>query len=284
MKQHRFGGQWTEVKLDILAGYLSAYTQALKNQGFELIYVDAFAGTGEWVPANEEEDEEIEPRRGSARIALETVPPFSQFHFIDKKKSHVDALKALAEQSNHPEIQIHRDDANKVICNLCSGIDWHNKRGSGRPKRAVLFLDPYGISVEWNTLEVISKTKAIDVWYLFPINAVVRQSPHDLSRMDESKRSALTRIFGTDVWLRRIYEASAQIDLFGAEPAMIRNADAQRLERFVRERLETAFAKVLPPKRLPAKGLHKFSLFFAISNDSPPATGLATKLAAHFLK
>lgn len=65
---------------------------------------------------------------------------------------------------------------------------------------------------------------------------------------------------------------------------MIRNADAQRLERFVRERLETAFAKVLPPKRLPAKGLHKFSLFFAISNDSPPATGLATKLAAHFLK
>ncbi len=42
-----FGGPWTKEKLAILNKYLDAYTTALKNQPFHLIYIDAFAGTGE---------------------------------------------------------------------------------------------------------------------------------------------------------------------------------------------------------------------------------------------
>ncbi len=41
-----FGGEWTVQKLDILERYLNAYTTALKNQPFDLVYIDAFAGTG----------------------------------------------------------------------------------------------------------------------------------------------------------------------------------------------------------------------------------------------
>ncbi len=33
-------------KLRILERYLDAYTTALKNQPFKLMYIDAFAGTG----------------------------------------------------------------------------------------------------------------------------------------------------------------------------------------------------------------------------------------------
>jgi len=43
---HRFGGKWTQAKLDVLASYLNAYTTALRNQSFRKLYVDAFAGTG----------------------------------------------------------------------------------------------------------------------------------------------------------------------------------------------------------------------------------------------
>jgi three-Cys-motif partner protein len=43
---HAFGGDWTTAKLDVLAGYLKAYTTALKSQPFLLEYIDAFAGTG----------------------------------------------------------------------------------------------------------------------------------------------------------------------------------------------------------------------------------------------
>ena len=43
---HRFGGAWTDEKLQVLEGYLSAYTTALKNTSFRKGYIDAFAGTG----------------------------------------------------------------------------------------------------------------------------------------------------------------------------------------------------------------------------------------------
>lgn len=41
-----FGGNWTEQKLGILEAYLDSYTTALKNHGFRLVYIDAFAGSG----------------------------------------------------------------------------------------------------------------------------------------------------------------------------------------------------------------------------------------------
>ena len=42
----RYGGSWTIEKLEILERYLDAYTRALKNKSFNLMYIDAFAGTG----------------------------------------------------------------------------------------------------------------------------------------------------------------------------------------------------------------------------------------------
>ena len=44
--EHGFGGPWTEEKLDRVTQYLHAYTTALKKQPFQLMYIDAFAGTG----------------------------------------------------------------------------------------------------------------------------------------------------------------------------------------------------------------------------------------------
>lgn len=43
---HRFGGDWTATKLEILRGYLESYAIALKKQSFRTAYIDAFAGTG----------------------------------------------------------------------------------------------------------------------------------------------------------------------------------------------------------------------------------------------
>ena len=41
-----FGGPWTQEKLEILRQYLDTYTTVLKNQPFNLTYIDAFAGSG----------------------------------------------------------------------------------------------------------------------------------------------------------------------------------------------------------------------------------------------
>jgi hypothetical protein len=50
--EHRFGGSWTEIKLNAVSDYLNFYTPLLNAKPspanpFETWYVDAFAGTGD---------------------------------------------------------------------------------------------------------------------------------------------------------------------------------------------------------------------------------------------
>ena len=74
----------TVEKLNILSNYLNAYSTALKNQPFQLIYIDAFAGTGKIQIGDSETYEEID---GSAKLALQSKGEFAEYIFIEKKKS-----------------------------------------------------------------------------------------------------------------------------------------------------------------------------------------------------
>jgi three-Cys-motif partner protein len=69
----------------------------------------------------------------------------------------------------------------------------------------VLFLDPYGMEVDWQTLKAIARTKAIDVWYLFSLSGLYRQATVKLSDVDDSKRTALNRILGSSTWEDDLY-------------------------------------------------------------------------------
>jgi three-Cys-motif partner protein len=148
-----------------------------------------------------------------------------------------------------------------------------------------MFLDPYGMSVDWQTLESIRETEAIDVWYLVSISGLFRQAPLDGSALDESKRTAITRMLGTSDWEAAWYRRMENSDLFGkVDEEHSRIADVEAIEAFVRKRLGQLFPKVLTPLRLrDSRGIPQFALFFAISNPEPKAIGLATKIASHIL-
>jgi hypothetical protein len=45
--EHSYGGPWTEIKLDAVTYFNQCYTKALTPVGFDLWYIDAFAGSGE---------------------------------------------------------------------------------------------------------------------------------------------------------------------------------------------------------------------------------------------
>lgn len=149
----------------------------------------------------------------------------------------------------------------------------------------MVFLDPFGATVDWQTLEAIARTKALDVWYLFPLFGLYRNAPHDPAALDESKRQTLTRMLGTDEWQQLFYQAkkSGQEDLFSGpsyEP-VTRVVTIDEMEAFWKRRLEGIFEAVLKPKRLPEKGAPMFSLFFAVSN--PRAIRVASRIAGHLL-
>jgi three-Cys-motif partner protein len=285
-----FGGPWSLPKLDIVEKYFHFFNTALKRKPFERVYIDAFAGSGAFryivnAPKNTlfgPYDASKDVHAGSAHRALHASPPFDRIILIEQKKSLVASLQALIDKSGHPAARVKRGDANDVLRKLCRPSNWQKRRG-------IIFLDPFGMNVEWSTLKLISETKALDVWFLFSLAGMVRNLPRRASRLDAGKRAAVTRVLGTKKWFDEFYKVptTPKWTLLGtsAPPARARRtANLNQIEAYVLQRLRTIFPHVEPPKRLKTrKNRSLFSLFFAVSNPSPAAITLAQKGAAHIL-
>lgn len=278
--QHSFGGVWTRIKLEALEKYLVAFNTALSKQSFTRIYIDAFAGTGRCDIKVDGEKTSID---GSARRALATTPAFHKFCFIELRSKKLAALNALSAEYPEKVIDVIQNDANAALKALCSQYQWRNER-------AVLFLDPFGMHVDWSTLEAIAKTGAIDVWYLFPYAGLYRQAAKNADALDADKEASLTRVLGTDEWRQAFYVQKRQTALFGGDDGDERNADHRQMLEFVSNRLKGLFPAVTAPKVLYQGGDSKnpsgaplFALYFAASNPKPAAFGLATKIAKDIL-
>jgi three-Cys-motif partner protein len=284
---HEFGGQHTELKLSVVEGYLTAFSTALNQRFPRLIYIDAFAGTGRRTVRVEARrgdlfeaavEESIEQRRGSVQIALDVLPAFGQLIFIEQSPRYCAALKRIAAEHPDRNIVVIEGDANAELKRMLAAMNWNGTR-------AVLFLDPYGMEVEWSTLAAIAATKRIDLWFLFSLAGLYRQATRDKIAMDEDKRQSITRMLGTDAWEMELYSKETREGLFGDEISEQRNADVKGLETYVKARLETLFPKVFDPLPLPIEQRpQRYSLFCAISNADPKAIGLATRIANHILK
>lgn len=272
--RHNFGGAWTRLKLAVLGKYLSAFTVALSNHNFRLIYVDAFAGTGR---CDVKVDGGTTSVDGSARIALQANPPFHHYCFIELSPKKFTAIQTLAKEYSGRSIEIIKDDANVALQGLCKKYDWKNTR-------AVLFLDPYGLHVEWATLEAIARTGAIDVWYLFPYSGLYRQTAKKAANLDPDKEAAITRCLGTDEWRTKFYAPTKQLSFLGNE-GEARAASHGEMLKYVSERLKGVFPAVTEPKIFcQSTGAPLFALYFAVSNNNPKAIGVAMNIANSILK
>lgn len=272
---HRFGGVWTEIKLRALNDYLGFYQNALKNQPFETWYIDAFAGTGDRHVELQQggifENSPIERVErildGSARKALKIEPPFSHYWFAEQHRGRAMQLEKL--KSDWPyDIQIRRGEANTELQRLFTSMPWLGGPTASK-QRGVVFLDPYGMSVNWETLRLLAYTERVDVWYLFPRAAVIHQLANDISGVDDAKRRALARIFGGDDWEDAFYSAKpAQGSLFDTAPATgkQRHASPAHIAAFARKKLGELFCYVSEPLPLIVKGNDYFELY-CLSNN-----------------
>lgn len=268
------------------------FTRNEKARYFKTIYVDAFAGTGDYQHSTESEvdpdslfasDDQTqvdEFRRGSARIALELASPFDRYVFIDKKQDHVNQLRTMV-RSEFPALesscQFWNGDANDLLRELCMyHVDW-------KIWRAVVFLDPYGMSVSWNTIRLLAETKAVDLWLLFPL----AQGVNRLLTRDKEPPAGfarrLTEVFGTDAWRTEFYQKAAQHDLFSLEGQVEKVATCESIAAFWTKRLTEVFQGVAPRPRFlrNSRGSPLFLLCFAASN--PRGAGAALSIANDLL-
>lgn len=241
MTEQKFGGNWTIEKLDILSDYLDFYLTALKNQKFNKIYIDAFAGTG-----TIQVGDGTKTINGSSKLALSAKNNFDKYIFIEKNKKFYNELISLIDTEYHQykrKVKTYNTDCNKALKEICDTIDWRNNR-------AILFLDPYAAELEWETLKKIAKTKAIDVWYLFPFSAANRMLKKD-KRIDDTWKKKLNSLFGDDSWEKELYKPNPQLSLFDNDnDNYVKDANTEKLKSYICDRLKTLFPAVSSNPRI----------------------------------
>lgn len=136
-------GYWSEIKLDIIREYATSYSTILsaqKKPKFFHIYIDAFAGAG--VHMLKGTNDEVP---GSPQIAVNTDPPFCEYHFIDLNGVKVDHLRSLFRDRQN--IHIYEADCNQVMIEkVLPQVQYKDYR------RGLCLLDPYGLHLNWEVI------------------------------------------------------------------------------------------------------------------------------------
>lgn len=289
----QFGGSWTDQKLRRLCKYLIEYTKALKDQPFTLRYVDAFAGTGYNTPKGGPDDQSplfddlvAKDARGfidgSARIALQIPRPFDEYIFVERNPDKFAELGRLKADFPHlaSRIQPVNDDANRYLTSLCQDHDWLREN-----KRAVVFLDPFGMQVSWDTIRAIAETKAIDLWLLFPLGIGVMRMLPNHGNIPPSWRRRLDAMFGEPSWYEAFYETNETPDLFGgASGVATKRADYGAISRYFVKRLKSIFPHVAenPLPLTNSSNCPLYLLCFAAGNQKGGV--IAKRIAEYILK
>jgi three-Cys-motif partner protein len=299
---HQFGGTWTDDKLDRLSKYLLAYLRIFTAnpyaRRYNTTFVDAFAGTGYRNPPKDNKkenkpdyspmfiedapvyDEEAKTfQKGSARIALELDPPFGRYIFIEKKPEYIKELEVLRESfpALSGRVEIRQGEANTILKDWCHKTNWGTNR-------AVVFLDPYGMAVEWSSIETLARTKAIDLWLLFPLGQAVNRLLTRDGPPQGALANSLTRLFGTETWESAFYRQIRQTNIFGEEEEWTqKEADFEQIARFFIERLQSVFPCVAdnPLYLRNRKNVPIYLLCFAACNERGGPT--AVKIAKSIL-
>ena len=153
-------GYWSEIKLEIIREYASAYSRILaahRNPSFYHVYVDAFAGGG--VHISRTTGELV---AGSPANALQVDPPFREYHFIDLDANKADSLRRLAE--GRPQVHVYQADCNDVLLNqVFPTIRYEAYR------RGLCLLDPYGLHLDWRVIQCAGEMRSIEIFLNFPV-------------------------------------------------------------------------------------------------------------------
>lgn len=250
-------GYWSEIKLDIINQYALAYSQILSHQKkLHHVYIDAFAGSGMHISKTSGEI-----IRGSPLIALDIIPPFKEYYFLDKDTDKVAELKKWV--VNRSDVHILEGN-----CNYTLLTDVFPKVMYKDFRRGLCLLDPYGLNLDWEVIKTAGQMKSIDLILNFQVMDMNRNvlwrnpegvDPADIQRMNN--------YWGNDSWKKDAYRST--INLFG-ETIGFKEPNKVIASAF-RKRLKEVAEFNYVPEPIPMRnsiGATVYYLFFASHNKT----------------
>jgi three-Cys-motif partner protein len=246
-------GYWSEVKLEILRKYATAYSTILSKQpNLHHVYIDGFCGagrhrrkgTGEFVP-------------GSPLNALSVSPPFREFFLIDLDGDKVEYLKRQV--GERPDVHFLQGDSNDVLLTqVFPKVQYPDFR------RRLCLLDPYGLQLDWRVIKEAGRLKTLDLFLNFPVMDMNRNALwRNPAGVDAEDATRMTRFWGDESWKSTVYRPKRQRGLFADETEKVSN---QEVAESFRKRLRQLAGFQRVPSPMPMRndqGAIIYYLFFA---------------------
>lgn len=248
-------GLWSEIKLDVIREYASAYSAILNAQEWaKHIYIDAFAGAGKH--KSKTTGEFI---KGSPTNALYVKPKFSEYYFIDINRIKVESLRKIA--GKRQDVFIFEGDCNEVLLNCIFPKIKGNKH-----IRALCILDPYGLHLDWNVIKEAGHMNAVDIFINFPIMDInMNVGKRDRTKVIESQVIRMNKFWGDDSWKKVMWSGEGL--LFEGIESKARNDE---LAEAFRDRLKSIAGFGNVPKPIEMRNTTNstlYYLFFASPKD-----------------
>lgn len=277
----KFGGKWTNKKLDAFINYVMVYTSILNiakaKFGWKTIYFDGFAGFGErknersidpllidCLPVNEE----YEIYQGSVKRVLDLPQKhgFDFYYFIDTNKEYINRLEKLKQQfgeSFHGQIIIRNDDCNNQLTLLADALR------KGRYASLIL-LDPFGMQINWASIEQLKNTRS-DIWILIPSGVAINRLLDKKMKLRSVKK--IESFFGLpkDKIEEVFYKKVENISLFGSVKSVNKiNDPINKIVDIYKQQLGTIWKYVTPDPLIltNSKNCPIFHFVFASNNST----------------
>ncbi len=234
---NQFGGNWTQAKMEIVVDYAKAYLVIMNKQNWvKTLYFDGFAGSG--LIGDAEKEESI---RGTALRILDInePKPFDIYYFVEKDEKNKNALeKRINAQYFGKNAHVVRADCNKKLADMADFLKKNKKY------RALAFIDPYGMTVNWDSIEKL-KGLGIDFWILVPTGVGVnRLLIRNIENIPKGWLGKLEKFLGLskEEILAHFYSSKTVNTLFGDETLTNKEESAiNKIGELYRQRLKTVF-------------------------------------------
>jgi three-Cys-motif partner protein len=217
---NRFGGGWTEAKMEIIVSYTKAYLTIMNKQHWvKTIYFDGFAGSG---LISSDSSEEL--KKGTALRILDIIQPkpFDIYYFVELDTEYKCALEQIlgtkyAGRNTHAV----QGDCNDKLISLADYLKRHTEY------RALAFIDPYGMSVRWKSIESL-KGLGVDLWILVPTGLGVNRLLQNDGDIDPAWFKRLEEFLGIEKKeiMDHFYKKQIRNTLFGEETYLTKERNA----------------------------------------------------------
>ena len=250
-------GYWSEIKLDIIKEYASAYSKIMNRQSSikEYYYIDGFAGAG--IHISKTSNEFV---LGSPAKALNITPSFNEFHFIDLDGSKAEMLSEISKSNKN--VAVYEGDCNKILLDRIFPLVMYEDY-----KRAICLLDPYGLHLDWEVMKTAGQLKTIEIFLNFPVMDmnmnVLWSNPNNVTQRQKDR---MNFYWGDDSWREAAYNKEE-----GLFDIIEEKATNEVIAEAFRERLERVACFRYVPMPMPmrnTKGAIVYYLFFASPNKT----------------